>query len=221
MARQTIAIGVMATVLGGMLTVGCQADDTKPKTQPKTQSITELDCTDPNITVGEWRKRCADGTAAPAASASPGKPSESAAPAGGKIAKVGDTISLKGFEGERLDATVVKVVDPATSDNPYMKAKDGARLVAVQWRIANTGTKTIDSSPNSGSSLVDGDGQQFSPTYSDTTAGPRFPSGVSIPAGESRLGFVTYEVPKSSTVVKAQFGANSGFADELGQWTVR
>jgi hypothetical protein len=227
MTRRTIAIGVAATVLGGALTVGCQADDSKTKTQPKTQgAVTTLDCTDPGITMEEWRKRCAHAPASPGgdatkASDSTGKPSPSAGSADGKVAKVGDAISLKGFDGEKLDATVVKVVDPATSDNPYMKAKDGARLVAVQWRITNTGTKSIDSGPNSGSSLVDGDGQQFLPTFSQTTAGPSYPSGVTIPPGQSRLGFVAYEVPKSSAVVKAQYGANSGFADELGQWTLR
>ncbi|MEU8138612.1 DUF4352 domain-containing protein [Streptodolium elevatio] len=225
MTLRRIAAGAAAAVLGGLMVVGCQADKGEPKTEPKAQDAATLDCTDPNITMGEWQKRCASGApgtggATPTPSASSAAPSKTPEPTGEKVAKVGDTISLTGFEGVKLDATVVKIVDPATTDNEFMKPKSGMRLVAVQWRIANTGNVPVDSGPTSGSSLVDTEGQQFDPTYATTTAGPEFPSGAKIPPGESRLGVVAYEVPTGSKVVKIQYGANSGFARQTGQWTV-
>lgn len=216
-----------ALVVGTTLLGAC--NDDSPKTTAKTPNAAAMDCTDPNIPMGEWRKRCDTGSGGASASAKDSAAPRSSAPApettaipgaGSTTAKVGDTISLTGFEGVKLDATVVKVVDPAAPENEYMKPKAGTRLVAVQWRIANTGTVPVDSGPTSGSNVVDGSGQQFDTSYHPTSAGPEFPSGVKIPPGESRLGFVTYEVPDDSKVVKIQFAANSGYAKQTGQWAV-
>lgn len=220
MARAGSALA--AVVLGTALLAACNGDDTT-KTVAKTPDAAKLDCTDPNITMGEWRKRCDTGQGgASSAAPKPATDGPAASPSGDrndKAAKVGDTISLTGFEGVRLDATVVKLVDPATSDNQFSTPKPGSRFVAVQWRIANTGNVAVDGGPTSGSSLVDAEGQQFDPTYTTVTAGPDFPSGAKIPPGESRLGFVVYEVPTAATIVKIQYGANSGYAKQTGQWS--
>ncbi|WP_436777448.1 DUF4352 domain-containing protein [Yinghuangia sp. YIM S09857] len=162
-------------------------------------------------------------TAAPTVTAPTG--ASSAAPTGAtgpKTAAVGDTISLSGYEGEKIDVTVVKVVDPAqpTSDYSFAKPKDGMRFVAVQWRVANTGSTVSESGPTTGSTLADARGQEFRSTYAETTAGVPYSSGTKVQPGQSRLGVVVYEVPLDSKIVAIEFGANSGFADETGQWTI-
>jgi hypothetical protein len=43
---------------------------------------------------------------------------------------------------------------------------------------------------------------------------------VTIGAGDTGLGFITFEVPHESQVAKVQFALNSGFADETGEWQV-
>jgi hypothetical protein len=63
-------------------------------------------------------------------------------------------------------------------------------------------------------------GQSFRSTFADTSAGPSFPAVVTIGAGDTGLGFITFEVPHESQVAKVQFALNSGFADETGEWQV-
>lgn len=70
---------------------------------------------------------------------------------------------------------------------------------------------------------MDTQGQQFSPTYNDTSAGPSLPrsvTSVTVAPGDTGLGFLTFEVTRASRIAKVQFAMNSGFSPNTGQWTV-
>lgn len=149
---------------------------------------------------------------APTTSASPDRTATTAA--------IGDAIALTGLDGQRLAVTVVSVVDPAPAENRYATPDAGSRYVAVQWRITNTGDTVVDDSPDNGSAVIDDKDQQFGPTYQSTGAGPEFPPGVVIAPGRSRLGYVTYSLPEGSRPRLIQFGPDSGFAPQVGQWEV-
>jgi hypothetical protein len=173
-------------------------------------------------------ERAASTSAAPGASSvSPApastqlQPSATTSSSASTAARVGDVIRIPGTQpGNQLDATVVKVVDPAQPDNQFGTPTAGSRFVAVQWRITNTGTNPIDVGPTYGSAIVDAEGQQFGPTYESTTAGPAYPSSATIPPGSSRLGFVTYELPKQSVPSVVQFDPTGGLG-VVGQWALR
>ncbi|MFC8449604.1 DUF4352 domain-containing protein [Kitasatospora sp. NPDC057223] len=136
-------------------------------------------------------------------------------------AKVGDTIALKGMEkGNTADVTAVKIVDNADSGNEYLKPADGKRYVAVQFQIKATGTQAYSDSPLGSAKVVDTEGQSYGPTFGDTTAGPSFQTPTNIAPGESGKGFVTFEVPVAAKLDKVQFGLDSGFADQTGQWKI-
>ncbi|MEV4614417.1 DUF4352 domain-containing protein [Kitasatospora sp. NPDC049258] len=169
---------------------------------------------------------CDTGTQAVSTEAKPSASAPAAAADGGRTsaaptaAKVGDTIALKGFEkDDTADVTVVKVADNAEGEDEYTKPADGKRFVAVQFRIKATGAKGYSDSPSNGAKLLDGQGQSFGPNFADTTAGPGFSGGAAtVAAGESALGFITFEVPKDVKIEKIQFGLNSGMAPQSGQW---
>ncbi|MFE4517978.1 DUF4352 domain-containing protein [Kitasatospora sp. NPDC056783] len=157
--------------------------------------------------------------------------SEAAKPAGGKSAdgkaadtskapaKLGDTIALKGNDpADTADVTLVKVVDNAEGENEFTHPADGKRFVAVQFRIKASGKKAYSDAPGNGAKLLDAEGQAFGTTIADTKAGPSFQVPANIAPGESALGFVTFEVPKDTKLDKAQFGLDSGFAPQTGQW---
>lgn len=130
-------------------------------------------------------------------------------------ARVGSTVSLDGQEeGVKVDATVVKVVDPAP---PGQFGAPKGRLVAIQIKLTNTGTQPYTDSPSNGAKLVDKEGQSFTTTFGDSTAGPPIGS-VTIAPGDSRLGFLTFDVPKGAALAKFQLTLDSGFADETGEW---
>jgi len=141
---------------------------------------------------------------------------------GSSDGKVGDTLSLTGIsDGERLDVTVVKVVDPAHAKDSFSSPDPGNHLVAVQFRLKNTGTAVYDDSPSNGVNLIDQDGQRFDTAFfSGTTAGAEFPGSINVLPGRTALGYLTFEVPDASRVVTVQFAMNSGFSDDIGEWAI-
>ncbi|WP_051838196.1 DUF4352 domain-containing protein [Streptomyces sp. NRRL WC-3742] len=150
-----------------------------------------------------------------------GKPAESKPTDAPKVAKLGDTIPLKGNDpADTADVTLVKVVDSAEPDNEFIHPADGKRFVAVQFRIKATGKKAYSDAPGNGAKVLDAQGQAYGSTVADTKAGPSFQVPANIAPGESALGFVTFEVPKDAKLDKAQFGLDSGFAPQTGQWKI-
>ncbi|MFE3387340.1 DUF4352 domain-containing protein [Streptomyces anulatus] len=173
-------------------------------------------CTDDEITTAPTKT----GAAEKPASTEPGEALEEE-PSKATVAKVGDTITLKGQEdGEQVAAILKKVVDPAQPKDEFFTPADGNRWIAAQFELTNTGKKPYADSPSNGAQVADADGQRFQSTFADTKAGPSMTSDAKVPPGEKVLGWVTFEVPKNSKIVTVQFGLNSGFADQTGQWTV-
>lgn len=157
------------------------------------------------------------------ATAAPAKTSEAASEepteAPQKDASVGDTITLKGYEdSEQLDVTIVKVVDNAKPADEFFSPEDGHRWLGVQFQLVNTGSAAYNDSPTNGAQVADSDGQQFQPTFADITAGPSMPGSLKLAPGAKGLGWVVFEVPKTSKVTTVQFAMNSGFAEQTGQW---
>ncbi|MFC8658090.1 DUF4352 domain-containing protein [Streptomyces parvus] len=176
--------------------------------------FTATACTDDDITTAPSKTGAAEQPAAEQAEAPEEEPKET-------VAKVGDTITLKGQEdGEQVDATLKKIVDPATSADEFFGPEDGNRWVAAQFELTNTGKAPYADSPSNGAQVADADGQRFQATFGDTKAGPSMTSDAKVPPGEKVLGWITFEVPKASKIVTVQFGLNSGFAEQTGQWKV-
>ncbi|WP_042376699.1 DUF4352 domain-containing protein [Streptacidiphilus melanogenes] len=136
-----------------------------------------------------------------------------------KAAKVGDTIALKGMDTS-ADVTVVKIVDNPAGADDYTTPDSGKRFFAVQFRIKDTGSKAYSDSPSNGAKLVDSQGQSYDADVSDTKAGTSFPATVNLSPGATGLGFITFQVPSNAKITQIQFGLDSGFADQTGQWNV-
>ncbi|MFJ6622568.1 DUF4352 domain-containing protein [Kitasatospora sp. NPDC091335] len=166
-------------------------------------------------TVSTEAKQTAAGTGSEAAKPAGDKPADAAkAPA-----KAGDTIALKGNDpADTADVTLVKVVDNAEGEDEFTHPADGKRFVSVQFRIKASGKKAYSDVPGNSAKVVDAQGQAFGSTVANTKAGPGFQIPANIAPGESALGFVTFEAPKDAKLDKAQFGLDSGFAPQTGQW---
>ncbi|MBT2477676.1 DUF4352 domain-containing protein [Streptomyces sp. ISL-94] len=140
-----------------------------------------------------------------------------AAPAGS-----GETVSLSGTEpGQRLDVTLVRVVDPALPADPAGPAPDAStRLVAVRFRLENTGTAVYKDSPAPAAHLLDTSGQRFAGLNTATTAGNSFPDTVTLSPGGAADGHVTFRLPEGAVPAAVQFALNGGLADDVGQWSL-
>lgn len=95
----------------------------------------------------------------------------------------------------------------------------GNRFVAVQLRLTNVGTLNYDDSPSNGAALIDVEGQQYTSAFFDSAEGAPLGS-PKIAVGAMRLGFITFEVPKSVDLALFQFTLDSGFGPETGEWIV-
>lgn len=138
-----------------------------------------------------------------------------------ETARIGDTITLTGQDdGEQLDVTMKKWLDPAKSADEFATPESGKRWVAVQIQLTNTGTTAYSDSPSNCVQAADTDGQRFDTTFGDITAGPQMTSDLKLPVDGKALGWVVIEVPKGSKVATLQFTMSSGFADETGQWEI-
>lgn len=139
-----------------------------------------------------------------------------------EVAKVGDTLTLEGFEeGSKLDVTVVKVADPAKSADEFMEPASGKRFIGVQFQLVNTGEAAYSDSPSNGAQIADSEGQQFDATFGDITAGPSMASSLKLKPGAKGLGWIVFEVPEAAKVDTVQFTMDSGFADKTGEWKLR
>ena len=166
---------------------------------------------------GEWTIGPSSPTSSSAPAASSVKQSSTSAGGPG----VGDTIDLTGADDLKVAVTVVKVVDPATPDGDFLKPDAGNRWVSVQFKLHNIGTTPYDDSPSNGSRITDQEDQHFDAAFAaTTTAGPAMPAGVKLAPGKSAVGYITFELPKSSKLATVQFALDSGFSDDTGEWTI-
>jgi Domain of unknown function (DUF4352) len=123
-------------------------------------------------------------------------------------------------DGEVLDVTLTKVADPASPADEFSGPTGGNRLVATQFRLANTGTARYDDAIDNDVKLVDSAGQTYDSSFNEVSAGQSFGGDTRVNPGDSRLGYVAFEVPKDADITTVQFVPDSGFADDTGQWTM-
>lgn len=132
---------------------------------------------------------------------------------------LGSATTLEGSESQ-VSVTVSQVVDPAPPSE-FNEPQPGNRLVAVQLTLLNDGQTPYDDSPSSSVMLIDEQGQQYLAGFFDIASGPGFDGNVTIVPGDTRVGFVVFEVPEGITVVKMQMALDFGFADQIGEFALR
>ncbi len=139
----------------------------------------------------------------------------------GAAAKVGSTITLAGnCSGERVAVTVTKIYRHAQPASSFDDPDTGDRLVAVQFRLTDTGSAAYSDSPSNGAEVVDASGQSYQSAIENAANCPSFPGTENIAPGASGLGCVVFEVPQAAVITKVQFTLDSGMGPQTGQWNV-
>ncbi|CAG6393111.1 DUF4352 domain-containing protein [Streptomyces cocklensis] len=138
------------------------------------------------------------------------------------VAHIGDTITLHGSDpGLAVAVTVVAWNANAHGADEFTTPSKGKRFVAAQFKLVNTGSAVYSDSPSNGAQVADSQGQRFSSTFAEISAGPSMSSNVNLRPGDMALGWIPFEVPISSTISTVQFALDSGFADQVGEWSVK
>ena len=149
-------------------------------------------------------------------------PSSSSAPAAvAAAAHVGATLTLNGASGEKLQVTLVKMVDPAPAANQFTAPAAGMRSIATELRYKNIGTVAYSESILTDVTVLDAASHSYTIDIAgDTSAGPGFPSDlVSLTAGESADGLVVFQVPTATKVTQVKLNV-SLFGGDKGEWLV-
>ncbi|QDY80360.1 DUF4352 domain-containing protein [Streptomyces qinzhouensis] len=183
--------------IGAALILGLTActDDSDPEDTTKPDTKTSTPATEPTKSTA--------GTPSPAPQA------------GG----LGDAITVNGDEdGQRLSVTLKKVSDPGVPATEFNQPGKGNRLIGIELEIKNTGTAVYADTPAISTQITDTQGRQFDTAVAKIKAGPSMAYGLTLQTGDTALGWLVFEAPKTAKIASVQFGMNSGLADHKGQW---
>jgi hypothetical protein len=98
--------------------------------------------------------------------------------------------------------------------------KPGYRYVGVQVRLGNVGQTVYDDSPENGAILIDDRGEQHYADLAEVTAGDGFGGHVQLQEEETRTGYIVFQLPQNVRPATFQFALDSGFAQNMAQWTL-
>ena len=132
-------------------------------------------------------------------------------------AAVGSTVTLEGTKN-KLAISVTNFLDPVAATG-FSKPDDGKHFVGVQIRVLNAGTNAWSDSLANGAKLVDDKRQEYRTTFASGTGLPDF-RATTVGAGDTRLGWVLFEVPDATSIERFTLALDSGFANQIGQWLV-
>lgn len=196
LARTALCGAMAAAVIGGCATANPSTKDTPDSASTSSAAATS--------TPKAKKKAVAKPTAAP------------------KKAGIGDSITLKGMEGETVKVKLLRVLDPAPAGE-FDTPSSGKRYVGVELQLTNVGAKTYKDSPSNGATMIYGASRQADATLlSDgPCAANGFASDARIAPGAKRRGCIPFEIGKSSKARTFQFALDSGLADEGGEWQLR
>lgn len=128
---------------------------------------------------------------------------------------------MKGDDTE-LRVRVTRVLDPAPAGAADTTLAPRARFVGIQLVLENIGDAAYSESPLQSSKLLTGKGVAADPvTLIGGPCAGRFATHVTLRPGGRRQGCVAFEVGSGERASRFQFALDSGFAPEVGTWTLR
>lgn len=207
-----LAIGIPLLLLGGCAAVGLVLVDSS-----RDRVVTEADSGSPNMVMPSKQPEANHPPATEPAQEQPQEQPKQEQ----TTATVGGSITLEGTDpGLKMKVTVSRFFNPATPAEDYMKPKAGSKFVAVEVTLSNVGQVVYDSSPEGGAYVIDDQGQQYQSTFARIREGQGFGGQATINVGDTRKGVILFAVPEAAKLVKFQYGLNSGFARQKGEWTL-
>jgi hypothetical protein len=134
---------------------------------------------------------------------------------------VGKPVLVAGFGVDRARVTVVKVIDPSSPANPLLGAGPGSRLVAVEVRISNAGTATLDDDADNDLSVAGSNRHSYIPNFGGAAGCADFSDGAfTLKRGASATGCIEFQVPDRVAVERVMFTLESGLGPQTAVWSI-
>lgn len=137
-----------------------------------------------------------------------------------KKASLGDPITLESTD-VKMRVRTTKTIDPLAGGE-FDKPDAGRRYVGVQVELVNVGKTAYDDSPSNGAKLLTATDEQAESTIllAGSCAGD-FGSSAKIAPGSRQQGCLPFQVPSAARLKTFQFGLDSGFGPQTGEWRLR
>jgi hypothetical protein len=137
------------------------------------------------------------------------------------VAGVGDSLTLEGSDGLKMQVTLLDVIDPVAVGE-FDAPEGNKRIVGVRIAMRNVSQTQYDDSPSNGSVLIYGaDEQADSTIVAEGECSGGFAVSAKIAPGARRQGCVPFEVPNGGRPKVFQFTLESGFGPQAGEWSLR
>ena len=129
---------------------------------------------------------------------------------------VGESVTLRNQDGERVRVTVTGVKDPVPRGSYFRDPKRGTRWVGVQMRFEALGPGTYDDSASNGLRVVT-EGGRYEADFAELDACP--PIGdLRLAPGRTEQGCIVVPVPRGEDPESVRFTPSSGYAPDVGTW---
>jgi hypothetical protein len=138
-------------------------------------------------------------------------------------ARLGDPITLEGFDGKlKMRVATVDVAD-ALQVGEFDEPQPGMRFVGVVVAMRNVGSATYDDAPGNGAKIITTTDEQADATIGVTggQCGGQFISSTTISPGSRRVGCIPFEIRQGQRPKLFQFSLESGFGPQSGEWRLR
>ena len=114
----------------------------------------------------------------------------------------------------------MKVVDPAQGADQFTTPLSGDRLVGTQFTLTIGGTGSLVDDPTTDATLVDSQGNVYTPIAGNLQGCGSFVRGLSLIPGKTQTGCVTFELGTTTLISSITFTPCNQFGSVTAQWTV-
>lgn len=149
-------------------------------------------------------------------------PSPSPSPTDDLTGPVGTTFTITSTtDGTSYDVTATRVLSHARGSDEFETPDAGNYFVGVRFKITG-GSGFSKDDANNDAAVMGSDGQVYEPDFSSLAAGTNFNSGeFKVSAGQTQIGWVTFQLPQGVKVSSVQWSPDSGLSDQPpATWTV-
>ena len=129
-----------------------------------------------------------------------------------------NALSFKDENGNPYTVAQTTYWDPAQPVQ-YEGPDPGTRLIAVEFRITDTGSHQISDDANNNATVIGSNDQTYTSAVNSVTECTNFNDGeYQLNPGQSVTGCVVFELPDGVKLSKIEWSPNGGFGGGFGTW---
>jgi hypothetical protein len=157
------------------------------------------------------------GTTTPAAPSTT-KPTPS--PSNSLSGPVGTTYTVTDDNGNKMEVTLTKVIDPAQGADQFTTPGSGSRFVGAVFSL-NGISGTFSGNANNDAALIGSNGQTYTADFNSIAGYTNFNNGdYNVGTSENSVGAVTFQAPLAVKVTKIEWSVSGGFGGAPAEWFV-